>query len=109
MTPLEQLLKAGLSQEEATLILARRAAAEQAPPGSKLTLARMAMEKAQKKVGVHPVVVEGGWIEKEHDPEAEEGFLKFYSNKDEGRPKRKVSFIPKPLEDQSQDPEDQEC
>lgn len=105
MTDLDKLLEAGLTLEEATLILARRAAPKP-DPGAKLTQALQALSKAQKKVGVHPVVVEGGWIEKAHDPEAEEGFLNFYANKAEGRPKRKVSSPQKPLEDESQDSED---
>lgn len=110
MTPEEFAEQTGLSLEEARLILARRAAAEQPPPGSRQTLARLALEKAQKKVGVHPVVVEGGWIEKEHDPEAEEGFLSFYANKGgselpQGRPKRRLNAQPVAVEDQSQDEE----
>ncbi len=110
MTPLDALLAAGLSLEEAQLILARREAAANAPTQSqKLTRAMEALAKAQKRVGVHPVVVEGGWIEKEHDPEAEEGFLSFYANKGAGapeRPKRKLNRPVVPVEDQSQDPED---
>lgn len=109
MTPEEFAEEHGLTLEEAKLILARRSLPTP-PPGSRLTLALRALADAQKKVGVHPVVVEGGWIEKEHDPEAEEGFLTFYANKggssETPRPKRKVNARPVAAEDESQDPED---
>lgn len=108
MTPEEFAAQTGLTLDEATLILARRALPTP-PPGSRLTMAIRALVEAQKKTGVHPVVVEGGWIEKEHDPEAEEGFLTFYANKggsETARPKRKVNARPVAAEDESQDPED---
>lgn len=111
MTPEEFAAQTGLTLEEAKLILARRSLPTP-PPGSRLTLALRALADAQKKTGVHPVVVEGGWIEKEHDPEAEEGFLTFYANKggvistQGDRPKRKVNARPVAAEDESQDPED---
>ena len=104
MTDLDKLLEAGLTLEEATLILARRAVPKPTA-GSKLTQALKALADAQKKVGVHPVVVEGGWIEKAHDPEAEEGFLSFYAKKTD-RPKRRLGVPPPAVEDESQDPKD---
>jgi hypothetical protein len=111
VTPEEFAQEHNLSLEEAKLILARRAIPTP-PPGAKLTLARLSLTKAERKVGVHPVVVEGGWIEKEHDPEAEEGFLSFYANKGGSnlpqaeRPKRRLNQKPVAAEDESQDPED---
>lgn len=94
----------GLTLEEAELILARRRQAT-TQEVCRITLARLALQKAQAKTGVAPVVVTPGGLEKREvmDPEAE---ARFYADKLGTRPKR--FFLQKPLspEDVSQDPED---
>lgn len=70
----------GLTEEEAAYILARRKNVGQ-PSGSRLSRAMEALQKAQKKVGVHPVAVEGGRVRKSFDEEAEENLDRFYKKK----------------------------
>jgi len=68
----------GLSVEEATLILSRRARAAQEPQGGRVAQARATLLAAQKRVGVHPVSVEGSDLKKEYDPDADVGKREFY-------------------------------
>lgn len=70
----------GLTEEEAAYILARRKNIGQ-PPGSRLSRAMEALQKAQKKVGVHPVSVEGGQVQKSFDEEAQANLERFYGQK----------------------------
>lgn len=80
MTPGEFADAHGLSLEEATLILQRRAAAA-APSDSRVDRARSILALAQKRVGVQPVAVEGEALAVTHDPEAERGLVEFYVGK----------------------------
>ncbi len=109
MTPQEFADAHGLSLDEAEVILARRARASSPTKLSasteKLRRALDALEAAQKKVGVHPVVVQDGSLAKGFDQVAAENLDRFYSSKDD-RPKRRLNQPPVAVEDVSQDPED---
>ncbi len=99
----------GLSLEEAELILSRRARSSATLPQSTERLKRAldALERAQKKVGVHPVVVQGEQAVKTFDEEAERNLDEFYSSK--GGVKTTQGKLRQPVvavEDMSQDPED---
>lgn len=101
MTDIDTLLAAGLTLEEAEMVLARRAAGvgattimvggievmgrpvrggdRQAPdPNSRLAKAREALEKTQKRVGVQPVQADGEELVQVYDPDADVGKVKFY-------------------------------
>jgi hypothetical protein len=83
VTPEEFAAQTGLSVEEATLILNRRSRAEaEVAAGGRVELARVALSKAQKKVGVHPVAANGEELEKMYDPDADVGRSRFYGKKD---------------------------
>lgn len=72
----------GLTLEEAQLILARRQ-----PPlslNSRLEKAREALERSQKKVGVHPVEVTGVELTHGYDPDADVGKREFYEEQAQG-------------------------
>lgn len=79
----------GLTEEEASYILARRKNVGQ-PAGSRLSRAMEALQKAQKKVGVHPVAVEGGQVQKSFDEEAQKNLEQFYSRKSEHKFREEV-------------------
>ncbi len=99
----------GLSLEEAEIILTRRARSSATLHQSteRLRLALDALERAQKKVGVHPVVAQGGEVVKTFDEEAEANLEKYYAPKGgQERPCRKVRQPVVAVEDVSQDPED---
>ncbi len=112
MTPQEFADAHGLSLDEAEVILARRARASSPTKLSasteKLKRALDALEAAQKKVGVHPVVVQGGEVAKSFDEEAERNLDRFYASKGcQERPMAKRHMrAPVADEDVSQDPED---
>lgn len=79
MTPEEFAAQTGLSVEEATLILNRRSRAEaETAAGGRVEIARIALSKAQKKVGVHPVSANGEELEKVYDPDADVAVRNFY-------------------------------
>ncbi len=110
MTEAEQFaLDHGLSLDEAEFLLARRQRqlnpAKLGASTDRLKRALDILEAAQKKVGVHPVVVQDGSLEKSFDQVAAENLDRFYSTKDD-RPKRRVNQPPVAVEDVSQDPED---
>lgn len=104
----------GLAVDEAELILSRRA--RQVSPTKlsasteKLKRALDVLEKAQKKVGVHPVVVQGSEMAKSFDEETQKNLDLFYASKGGSesalRPKRTFRRQPAAVEDVSQDPED---
>jgi hypothetical protein len=104
----------GLSVDEAELILSRRA--RQVSPTKlsdsteKLKRALDVLEKAQKKVGVHPVIVQDGEVAKSFDRETQKNLDLFYASKGGSestlRPKRTSRQQPVAVEDVSQDPED---
>lgn len=110
MTPEEFAAAHGLSLEEAQLILARRARSSGALPDSTERLKRAldALEAAQKKVGVHPVVVKGSEAVKLFDEETERNLYTYYAQKVEGKkiPTRTLNQQAVAVEDMSQDPED---
>lgn len=107
MTPGEFAEATGLTEEEAGLILERRRirSVDQAS-GGKLQRAFSALVAAQKRTGVHPVVVTGGGVEKTHDPDADVGVQEFYKKTP---PADLVGVKLYPVtneEDVSQDPKD---
>lgn len=81
MTPEEFAEAHGLSVEEATYILSRRKALAE-PSSARVERARSILASVQKRVGVHPVVVQGEEAVSVHDPDAEEGLGRFYKRKD---------------------------
>ncbi len=81
MTPEEFATEHGLSIEEATLILSVRARWGKSDPVDRLGRAKAALQAAQKRVGVHPVVEGYDELVSAHDPEAEVGLRRFYSKK----------------------------
>lgn len=85
MTGLDSLLAAGLSQEEAEMVLAKR---RQSTSGynSRLARARAKLEAAHKKTGVQPVSAEGDELVKGYDPDADVGVQRFYENKGGSEP-----------------------
>lgn len=88
MTDLDTLLAAGLSLEEATLILEKRN--RPAPdPSSRLAKAREALEKTQKRVGVQPVQADGEELVQVYDPDADVGKVKFYEKQVESDPPKR--------------------
>lgn len=102
-----RLLAAGLSQEEAELILRRRT--PRGPVHERLAKALSILSQSQAKVGVAPVSIgASGDLEKSElpDPEAAEKF--WYSKGGGSKPHHegKVRVVPTRDEDQSQDPED---
>lgn len=106
MTPAEFAESHGLSLEEATYILSRRRQLAEVSLGAegRLERARLALSKAQKKVGVAPVVE--GYADdlvKVEDPEAEMGLETFYASK--GGNFRKSEILP--TEDYSQESGDE--
>lgn len=96
----------GLSLEEAELILARRA--QKANPGAlgRLAVAMKVLFAAQKKVGVHPVAVQGEKAVKTFDEEAERNLDEFYNRKGGLRGPTQQRKLEQAVEDMSQDPED---
>lgn len=111
MTEAEEFADAhGLSLDEAEVILARRARASSPTKLSpeKLQRAMAALMTAQKKVGVHPVVVQDGEVAKAYDEEAKRNLDRFYASKGcQERPMAKRHMrAPVADEDVSQDPED---
>ncbi len=113
LTPQEFADAHGLSLDEAEVILARRARASSPTKLSasteKLKRALDALEAAQKKVGVHPVAVRDGELEKGFDESAEDNLTTFYAKKlasGDYRPKRRLNAPVVAVEDVSQDPED---
>jgi predicted nucleotidyltransferase len=89
----------GLTLEEAEVILARRQKlARVLEEGeSRADRARAALLAAQKKVGVHPVSVDGSNLTQGYDPDADVGKVEFY------RKKEGVPFDP-PRKDDWEDP-----
>lgn len=77
MTPQEFADAHGLTLEEAHLILEKRNRPA-ADPNSRLALAREALEKTQKRVGVQPVSAEGEELVQVYDPDADVGVKTFY-------------------------------
>ena len=78
MTPEEFATEHGLSIEEATLILAVRQRGVKTDPADRLGKAKAALEAAQKRTGVHPVVEGYDELVATYDPEAEVGLRRFY-------------------------------
>jgi len=105
-----KLLAAGLSQAEAELILAKRNQPPPPPKPSRISKAAEVMAKAQKRVGVDPVVVDGDSLEKVYDPDADVGLQAFYKKEVSGtEPRIRPSVIQGrwvEAEDESQDPKD---
>ena len=86
MTPEEFAESTGLSLEEATYILARRAVKAE-PVNARVERARSILAATQKRVGVHPVVVEGEEVVSVHDPDADNSH--FYLHKESNLKKSK--------------------
>jgi len=69
----------GLTVEEAQVILAIRSqSVATTEPESRVSRARLALMSAQKRVGVHPVEVDGSDLKKGYDPDADVGKAEFY-------------------------------
>ncbi len=81
MTPTEFAEAHGLSLEEASYILSRRAALAETGD-AKLDRARSILALSQKKVGVHPVTLTSEGLETVYDPDADVGRGRFYEKKD---------------------------
>ena len=100
MTDLESLLAAGLSQEEAEMVLANRAINEAVAclnldtANSRLSRAQAALSKAHAKTGVAPVRVVGSDLEKS-EPQDPEALERFYQNKGES-PETRTRMKPDP-------------
>jgi hypothetical protein len=87
VTPEEFAKSTGLTLEEATYILARRA--EKAEPvNARVERARSILAATQKRVGVHPVVVADGEVVSVHDPDADNSH--FYLHKESNLKKVKL-------------------
>lgn len=80
MTPEQFAEEHGLSLEEAVLILEKRKR-QTSQPTDRLGVARRALELAQKKTGVHPVVEGFDELVRTNDPEADVGLQRFYARK----------------------------
>jgi hypothetical protein len=80
VTPEQFADEHGLSLDEALLILEKRKR-KNLSPADRLSKARAALEAAQKKTGVHPVVEGYDELVRANDPEADIGLERFYRRK----------------------------
>lgn len=103
MTPQEFADAHGLSLDEAELILAKRNQPHPATKPSRLSKGAEILAKAQKRVGVDPVVVEGDSLGKVYDPDADVGLRQFYEKE---KPRTPFTRPVVSAEDESQDPKD---
>jgi arsenate reductase-like glutaredoxin family protein len=100
MTPGEFADAHGLTLDEAEVVLARRLKLSRALEDgeARADRARAALLAAQKKVGVHPVTVDGSNLTQGYDPDADVGKVEFYRKVDG------VTFDPPRRADEWEDP-----
>jgi hypothetical protein len=73
----------GLSLEEAEFVLSRRRVlADTEKAGGRLGQAKGILAATQKRVGVHPVSVEGDEVRVIRDPDADVGVSEFYAEQE---------------------------